>query len=168
MKRTISIFLCFMALIGYSRTPNDSIKSRRTVFAEILGVNNNLLGLGKEVRVEIDFGEESGGWQGNNDGRDLIIDENGKPIKFNSMVDAINYMGERGWKFETSYVLTVNNKNVVHWLMSKELNKGESAREGIRQMRDEWRERAENREKGKTKKGKRGNTDSQSYSLDEK
>ena len=122
------------------------------VYAELLGWNTNVLGIGKKAKVEVDFGEESWGWRGN-DGRDLLVDENGKQIKFNSMVDAINYMGERGWKFEASYVVTVAGQNVIHWLMSKQIRQGESARDGIRQLRDVKKERQAEKERQK-KKGK--------------
>ena len=107
----------------------------RTVFAELLGWSTNVLGIGSSARVEVDFGDESWGWRGN-DGRNLLVDENGKSIKFNSMVDAMNFMGARGWKFEASYVVTVAGQNVIHWLMSKEIPIDSDAREGIKQKRD--------------------------------
>ncbi len=39
------------------------------------------------------------------------------------MVDAMNYMGKRGWEFEQAYVVTIGNQNVYHWLLSKGNNK---------------------------------------------
>ena len=132
---------CFSA---YAQVPTDSVSSGNekeiTVYAEVLGWNTNVLGLGKNAKVEVEFGDESWGWKGN-DGRNLLIDENGKDIKFNSMVDAMNYMGARGWKFETAYVVTVANQNVIHWLMSKRIHEGEDSREGIRQRRDKKKEK---------------------------
>lgn len=56
------------------------------------------------------------------------------------MVDAMNYMGARGWKFEAAYVVNVSNQNVIHWLMSKVIREGENSREGIRQRRDKKKE----------------------------
>lgn len=119
--------------------PQDSTVTVN-VYAELLGWNTNILGLGKNSKVEIDFGEESWGWKGN-DGRNLLVDEDGNDIKFNSMVDAMNYMGERGWKFETAYVVTVSNQNVIHWLMSKRVKLGENPKDGIMQRRDRKKEK---------------------------
>ena len=38
------------------------------------------------------------------------------------MVDAMNYMGCLGWKFEQAYVVTVGQQNVYHWLLSKDIS----------------------------------------------
>lgn len=156
MKHFLFLLLFILPMFGYAQG-NDSIPvteddETHAVYAQLLGWNTNVLGIGKKARVEVDFGEESWGWRGN-DGRDLLVDENGKQIKFNSMVDAMNYMGARGWKFEASYVVTVSGQNVIHWLMSKQIRKGESARDGIRQLRDVKREKQAEKEE-KKKKGK--------------
>lgn len=144
MKKILQIlFILAYSFSAYAQTKSEDIKvdssKSITVYAELLGYNTNVLGLGKKAKVEVEFGEESWGWTGN-DGRNLLVDENGKDIKFNSMVDAMNYMGERGWKFEAAYVVTVSNQNVIHWLMSKEIKAGENARDGIRQRRDNKRD----------------------------
>ena len=60
-----------------------------------------------------------------------LVDENGKKITFNSMVDAMNYMGKLGWEFEQAYVVTTNNQNVYHWLLSKDVVDNDEAEEGI-------------------------------------
>lgn len=105
-----------------------------TVFCELLGINKNVLGIGDKISVQIDFGDEKNFW--GNDGRDILVDEDGKDIKFNSMVDAMNFMGERGWKFEDSYVVTIAKQNVIHWLLSKKIKLGEDARGDMIQKRD--------------------------------
>lgn len=142
MKKLLSLLTfaaCVLSVAAQTETPSapemSDSSEKITVYAELLGHNTNVLGLGKKAKVEVEFGDESYGWRGN-DGRNLLVDENGKDIKFNSMVDAMNYMGARGWKFEAAYVITVANQNVVHWLMSKEICKGENARDGISQRRD--------------------------------
>ena len=136
-KLFILLLLTVVAASSKAQELQDSVSQPKTitVYAELLGYNTNVLGIGKKAKVEIEFGDESWGWKGN-DGRDLLVDENGKDIKFNSMVDAMNYMGARGWKFEASYVVTVSNQNVIHWLMSKQIAEVENAKEGIKQLRD--------------------------------
>lgn len=89
-----------------------------------------LLGRGQlfstKVTVTIDFGQESGWFK---DQR--LVDEKGDPITFNSMVDAMNYMGTLGWEFEQAYVITTNGQNVYHWLLSKYIGEEENGAEGI-------------------------------------
>lgn len=133
MKYLITIIISLTFLFSNAQEPSDTTQYK-IVFAELLGTHTNLLGIGKSATVEVDFGEEYFKWIPDN--RNLLVDENGKAIKFNSMVDAMNYMGERGWKFEAAYVVTVANQNVIHWLMSKVIPITENARKGIIQGRD--------------------------------
>ena len=46
-----------------------------------------------------------------------MVDEEGKKIKFNSMIDALNYMGKFGWDFEQAYAVSMGNTNVYHFLL---------------------------------------------------
>lgn len=83
------------------------------IFCELVGMQNLL---GKTI-VSVDFGQVSLF----SDNR--MVDENGDVLKFNSMVDAMNYMGALGWDFEQAYVVTIgtgnSRQNVYHWLLSK-------------------------------------------------
>lgn len=76
----------------------------------------NLLGEGKifsnRVRVSVDFGETV---------RQKLKDTEGKVIKFNSMIDAMNFMSEEGWEFHQAYVVTHGSQNVYHWLMRRKI-----------------------------------------------
>ena len=65
------------------------------------------------------------------------VDENGKPMLFNSMVDAMNFMAGLGWKFEAAYVISMPNpmggaQHVYHWLLSKDITAGDNAVEGLK------------------------------------
>lgn len=103
----------------------------REVYCELLGTSNIS---GSKVKVEVDFGEEKNAW--GKDGRDMLVDADGKPIKFNSMVDAMNYMSQFGWKFKSAYFVTVGGSNVIHWLLYKEVEDDSEIKEGITQKRD--------------------------------
>ena len=48
-----------------------------------------------------------------------MVDESGKEIEFNSMVDAMNYLAKFRWKFEQAYVVTNENtnQNIYHWII---------------------------------------------------
>jgi len=91
-----------------------------------------LLGHGKlfstKVTVTVDFGQNQ--WQNNK-----LVDENGKNIVFNSMVDAMNFMGKLGWEFEQAYVVTAGSgataQNVYHWLLSKYITEDEAINDGL-------------------------------------
>lgn len=95
-------------------------------YAELLGFGTNFFGLNKNVIVEVDLGQNSSRYK-----NQLLLDEEGKRIKFNSMVAAMNYMGQRGWKFVQTYVVTTLNQNVYHWLMYKDVHNNHELLEGI-------------------------------------
>lgn len=65
-----------------------------------------------------------------------MVDESGKKIEFNSMVDAMNYLAKFRWKFEQAYVVTVGGENVYHWLLSKDIVSDDEIREGIITQKD--------------------------------
>lgn len=84
-----------------------------------------LVGTGKlfsnKVNVVIDYGQERKFFQGG-----TVIEEEGGGVKdFNSMVDALNYMGSKGWEFVQAYTISVSNSNVYHWLLRKNVNTDE-------------------------------------------
>jgi len=77
--------------------------------------------------VQVDFAQGKTTW-----GRSVLVDENGKSLVFNSMIDAMNHMGRFGWELEQAYVVTTNGQNVYHWLLSKYIDDGDSISEGFR------------------------------------
>lgn len=60
-----------------------------------------------------------------------FVDDNGVEIKFNSMVDAANYMVDRGWDFKQAYSSTYGGKPVIHWIFCKTAKSPEKVKEGI-------------------------------------
>ena len=103
------------------------------VYCELVGTQK-LLGL--KVTVQVDFGQNP--YANNN-----LVDESGKKITFNSMIDAMNYMGQRGWEFESCYIIThgtgTSKQNVYHWLLSKYVSNDENISDGFttkRQFKD--------------------------------
>ncbi|MBR4660327.1 MAG: hypothetical protein IKO77_02745 [Bacteroidales bacterium] len=91
------------------------------VYCEIVSNVRNLFS--NKTNVEFDFGQASKFWS--NDRQ--IVDENGRPITFNSVLDAVNYMSYRGWVFEQMYIVQSMSKGdsgspAYHWIMSKEVS----------------------------------------------
>ena len=83
-------------------------------YCELLGYRKLL---STKVSVSIDYGQESTFFQDNR----IRDEETGKVKNFNSMVDALNYMGEKGWEFVQAFVVTEGSQNVYHWLLKRRL-----------------------------------------------
>ena len=106
-KNIITIILLLSALF--------SANAQGKVYCELLGTQALL---SKKVTVQVDFGQQTKFFSDNR-----LVDDKGNVMVFNSMVDAMNYMGTMGWEFEQAYVVTLGAggaaTNVYHWLLSK-------------------------------------------------
>lgn len=112
------------------------------VYCELLGYQKLL---SSKVIVRVDFGQETSFWLGYS--KQYLVDEDGRPISFNSMVDAMNYMGELGWKFEQAYVVTTSSQNVYHWLLSKDISSNAKISSGF-MTKKQFEEQGESSGKG--------------------
>lgn len=124
MKNVLFVMLfALISIKGYSQNPWNPTRA----YCDIVGTSNFT---GTKNKIEVDFGQARNVTNGAYNRS--LVDKDGKEIKFNSMVDALNYMAQLGWKFEQAYVLTENNKqNVYHYLLSRELKEGEEVDTGI-------------------------------------
>ena len=98
----------------------------RKAYAELLGHQKGLFS--NKVKVTVDFGQEVSFWKR---GDMTIVGEDGKDVVFNSMVDAMNFMGDHGWEFVQAYVVTEGSQNVYHWLMTKEVKSDDDIKAGF-------------------------------------
>ena len=98
----------------------------KKVYAELVGTQKGLFS--KKVKVRVDFGQSVSFWKV---GDMILVDENGKDIVFNSMVDAMNFMGGNGWEFVQAYTVSEGNENVYRWLMMKDVNSDEEIKAGF-------------------------------------
>lgn len=78
--------------------------------------------LSNKVTIAIDYGEERSIWKDHR----LRTDE-GKLKKFNSVIDAINYLGKEGWKLVNAFpISTGSNPPVYHYVFKKEFIRSET------------------------------------------
>lgn len=86
--------------------------SRTEEYCTVLATSNLL---GTKVSITIDKGQEVKLFK--NTG--AVRDDEGKLKKFNTVIDALNYMNEDGWIFVDAYVVTVGQQNVYHYMMKR-------------------------------------------------
>lgn len=109
----IFISLVIHAKSVYGQNLESDVKETKFVYCELLGTQKFL---STKVTIAVDFGEAKNVWKDNR----LKDEVTGKVQVFNSMVDALNYMGEDGWEFVQAYVVTIGQQNVYHWLLKKQ------------------------------------------------
>lgn len=117
MKKAILLFAITFATIFKAQ----EVETPKYIYAEIVGTGKFM---SHKVTIQIDYGQEVKFWGGDN----RVRNQDGSKKEFNSMVDAMNYMGALGWEFQQAYVVTVPSamggaQNVYHWLLRKEYSK---------------------------------------------
>ena len=91
MKRIVlSLLLCSVALL--------SLAQKKLYYCEVKGIEKELT---SGLKIVFDFGEKASyNMWGDLSSKLKFVDEDGAEIKFNSMVDAANYMVDRVLKTE--------------------------------------------------------------------
>lgn len=74
--------------------------------------------------MTIDLGAEHNG---------TILTEDRKAMKFNSIIDVLNYMSKLGWRVKDSYYLSeeVSKQKVLHYLLEKMITDDSQITDGI-------------------------------------
>lgn len=108
MKKLLFL-LIFLPILAFGQS------SKNYVYCELVGTQGVF---SSKVTVSIDFGQATGFFSDK-----TLKDQNGKTIKFNSMVDALNYMGGQGWEFVQAFTIGEKGSFVYHYLMKKEVTK---------------------------------------------
>ena len=105
----LSLFLTSNLALAQEINATDA---KPYVYCQI--VSSSLL-FENKLNVNIDYGQEK-----NFLGIDLIkTADNKKAVKFNSMIDAINYMSEQGWEFVQAYVIVDVTDSTTYWILKK-------------------------------------------------
>jgi hypothetical protein len=76
----------------------------------------------RKVTIDIDNGEERK-WISFKDTR--LKDEVGKVKSFNSVIDAMNFLGRSGWQLVNAFLVTEGSQLVYHYVFKKEFDKSE-------------------------------------------
>lgn len=117
----LAAFLSFIGIVLFAQTPYKT-------YCNLIGDENSLKkGI---VSVRIDYGQE--------DLKDnKFVDENGKEIKFRTMVSAMNFMSKLGWQLEQVYnrIDQVDGSPIIIWVLSKKITSEEEITKGFQTKR---------------------------------
>ncbi|MCQ2166922.1 MAG: hypothetical protein MJY49_05805 [Bacteroidales bacterium] len=106
----------FLILLTVFILSTFSANAQTKVFCELIGK----LTMSGKVTVRVDFGQKTNFFADNR-----LVDENGRAIVFNSMIDAVNHMSAMGWEFEQAYGVALGSQQigseVYHYVLSKKI-----------------------------------------------
>lgn len=108
------IFIFLFTVELYSQEPEETQDTVKYSYCQIVGTSRFM---SHKVTIEIDFGQFRSIWADNR----LKDPKTGERIVFNSMIDALNFMGNQGWEFVQAYAFWMgdNSGNVYHYLLKK-------------------------------------------------
>lgn len=114
MKRILTLAGILFCLHGFAQ---DTTKVEQ--YCEVTASGKFL---SNKVTVDVDYGEERSFWKDHR-----LKDEEGKLKKFNSVIDALNYLGKMGWKLVNAYpVYNGSSANIYHYVFKKEFSRAEA------------------------------------------
>ncbi|HRH50372.1 MAG TPA: hypothetical protein PLP23_16565 [Panacibacter sp.] len=100
------IILAIVLLVSFqSFSQNDTTKVEQ--YCEVIATPRLL---SNKVTLEVNYGEEKRYWK---DTR--LTNDDGTLKKFNTIVDALNYMGKNGWTFINAYPVKIGDTQIYHY-----------------------------------------------------
>ena len=127
MKRLLFILLVAIQMTGvFAQT--------KRFYCEVIGTQKEF---SSGLRIAFDFGENPiySEWLGLKN-KQKLVDERGEEIPFYSMVDAGNYLSDKGWTFQQAYSSAYSGRLLIHWIFYKDAEDAETAIEGIMTKED--------------------------------
>ena len=74
--------------------------------------------LSNKVTIDIDLGEQKSFWKD-----ERLKNYEGKLKKFNTIIDALNFMGKEGWLFINAFPVTMGTTEIYHFAFKKLVSK---------------------------------------------
>jgi hypothetical protein len=108
MKKLLTVCIILHSLCSSAQTDTSKIEQYCQVIATPRILSN-------KVTIDIDFGEEKTYW-----GDERLRSFEGKVKKFNTIIDALNYMGKNGWVFINAYPVHMANTEIFHFAFKKQ------------------------------------------------
>lgn len=115
MKHLLLLFLLIFSFKSFAQVSVEGVNINEIdslTFIELVGANKGVLS--QKIIISIGYGQKYEFMQ-----TQLIKDANGKPVIFNSMIDALNFMSNNGWDYINNYVITYSSGSVYHYLLKK-------------------------------------------------
>ena len=152
MKR-ITLFFVMMMVVGTVFAP-EAIELAPAQVSEVEGFNPAAKRVyaqlscegqlfSSKVKVSIDFGQSTSWLTSMSESR--LVDRDGKEIKFNSMIDALNYLTQFGWRFAQAYVVPTGSGGrdsmtvggTTYWILYKDVDDYSQITEGFTTRRQQ-------------------------------
>jgi hypothetical protein len=112
-KIFVLIFIQMLVIVSFAQTDTTKIEQYCQIIVTPKIFSN-------KVTIDVDFGEEKSFWADNR-----LRAYDGKFQKFNTVVDALNFMGKEGWIFINAYPVFNGNTDIYHFAFRKQFSRAD-------------------------------------------
>jgi hypothetical protein len=110
------LLIAVCVLVSLSGSAQDTTKVEQ--YCRLVAYNKLL---SNKVNIDVDFGQERKFFSDNR----LRDEETGRVKKFNTVTDALNYLGSQGWILVNAYPVTEGSTSVLYFYFKKLFRKEE-------------------------------------------
>lgn len=122
MKKIIFIlfsFILYNASTAFGQTVNDVPIS--AIDVEYIQIGSSAKPFSSIITIQVDFGQKSNFMSTESTS---LLDKEGSPMEFNSMIEALNFFSQSGYEYLDAYSISINNRDVVYYLLRKKKEEG--------------------------------------------
>jgi hypothetical protein len=121
MKKVLWLIVCLMTMV---LSVNAQSNETQETYCMIVGTQKFM---SSKCTFTIDYGQATRFMDG--DRKMKMVDENGETIKFNSLMDACNYLASLDWVLVNAYAMGDSKQgSCYHYVFKKIINKGEEVK----------------------------------------
>jgi hypothetical protein len=114
MKKLLIISIVLLnSIVSNAQTDTNKVEQYCQIIARPRLLSN-------KVTIDIDYGDEKSFLRDNR-----LKTGDGKLKKFNTIIDAMNYMGREGWIFINAYPVRMGDTEIYHFAFKKQFTKSE-------------------------------------------
>ena len=111
------VFILVFVLSASFSSPAQTDSTKIEQYCQVIATPRLL---SNKVTIDIDFGEQKSFWRD-----ERLKSYDGKLKKFNTIIDALNFMGKEGWLFINAYPVTMGSTQIYHFAFKKLINRAE-------------------------------------------
>ena len=115
MKYLISTFLVLIITFSAKSQITVNEVSLDSVDEEYIQIVGYTKGLSMKLNIAVDYGQEANLFKNNFE----IKNSEGKGMKFNTMITALNFFNENGWRFVSQSIIMQGNSLVTRYLLQR-------------------------------------------------
>ena len=118
MKKVLWFIVCLMTMVISANAQSET----QETYCMIVGTQKFM---SSKCTFTIDYGQSTRFLDGAS--KMKLVDENGETIKFNSLMDACNYLASLDWVLVNAYAMNDNKQgSCYHYVFKKVIKKGDN------------------------------------------